>query len=155
MKKLNLPSYDFNIKQQGNKNYIFDIIRKKYVVLTPEEFVRQNFIHYLINEKKYPASLISVEHFLLINNLSKRCDIVLFNNVGKPLIIVECKSQKVKISQKAFDQIARYCMKLEVEVLILTNGIVHYCCLIDRNNNTISNVSDIPEYDSFERTLSL
>jgi len=149
MEKLNLPSYDFNITQEENKKYIFDIIRKKHVILTPEEWVRQNFIHYLINEKKYQASLISVEHFFTINNLTKRCDIVLFNNNGNPLIIVECKSPKVRITQKAFDQIARYSIKFEVELLILTNGITHFCCIIDRINNTISNISDIPEFDYF------
>ncbi len=147
MERLNLPTYLFKIKSEGQRKFIFDSIRKKYVVLTPEEWVRQNFIQYLINEKKYPSSLIAIEMALTLNKLSKRTDIVLFDRQGNPVIIVECKSPKVKITQDTFDQIARYNMKLKVNYLIVTNGITHYCCRMDYEDNTYSFLKDIPDYE--------
>ena len=153
MIKLNLPEYDIKFKTGNNSLCLFDIVRKKYIVYTPEEWVRQNFLHYLVYEKKYPASLISVEHYFTINRFSKRCDIVLFNNNIKPLIIVECKSPNVKISQKTFDQVAGYNLKLNVEFLILTNGLIHYCCKIDKEKNLIIKMNEIPGYDYFKNEL--
>ncbi len=147
MERLNLPTYLFKIKSEGQRKFIFDSIRKKYVVLTPEEWVRQNFIQYLINEKKYPSSLIAIEMALTLNKLSKRTDIVLFDRQGNPVIIVECKSPKVKITQDTFDQIARYNMKLKVNYLIVTNGITHYCCRMDYEKNTYSFLKEIPDYE--------
>jgi len=115
MQKLNLPSYDFNIKNSKNKPYIFDVLRKKFIVLTPEEWVRQHFVKYLITEKKYPTSIIAIEKQLIINNRKKRTDILIFNVAGNPDIIVECKAPSIKITQNTFDQIARYNLKLNAK----------------------------------------
>ncbi len=146
MQQLNLPIYRQKTKIDGDKKLIFDIIRKKYVALTPEEWVRQNFIHYLINERNYPASLIAVEMTLKVNTVTKRCDIALFDNTGNPIVIVECKATDVKINQKTFEQIANYNIKLRVDYLIVTNGIDHYCCKIDYESNSFRFLKDIPYY---------
>ena len=146
MTDLNLPNYSFKIKSKENKLYIFDIIRKKNVVLTPEEWVRQNFVQYLILEKKYPKSLIAIEKQLKINQLIKRTDILIFDKNGLPDIIVECKAPSVKISQNAFDQIARYNMKLKATYLIVTNGVQHFYCLMDHQKEAYDFLKEIPEY---------
>ena len=146
MSPLNLPDFDIKIKNIENKSFVFDIVRKKYVSLTPEEWVRQNFLHYLVFEKYYPASLISIEHFLTINKYSRRCDIVVFDNNAKPLVIVECKAPAIKITQQTFDQAAAYDLKLCVRYLILTNGMKHYCCRMDKENNSITKMDTIPDY---------
>ena len=146
MQVLNLPTYKFRIKSSENKYVIFDIVRKKYVILSPEEWVRQNFIHYLIEEKKYPISLISVEKKITINKLSKRTDILVFNTEGMPYIIVECKAPSVKITQEAFDQIARYNLKLQADYLIVTNGLEHFYCAIDDKNERYIFLDNIPDY---------
>lgn len=146
MQKLNLPSYQFKIKNSENTQLIFDIIRKKYVVLTPEEWVRQNFIHFLIQEKKYPISLIAIEKQFKINNLIKRFDILIFNKSGLPLIIVECKATSVKLTQETFDQIARYNLNYEADYLIVTNGLSHYTCSTDVKNKSYNFLTSIPEY---------
>ena len=123
MEKLNLPTYSFNIKLIEQRKYIFDFIRKKFVLLTPEEWVRQNFLKYLVEEKKYPVSLIAVEKEFKLNKLSKRSDVIIYDKQGQPLLIVECKAASVKIDQKVFDQIARYNMTLKVDFLVITNGL--------------------------------
>ncbi len=146
MVNLNLPNYSFKIKNRENKLYIFDIIRKKNVVLTPEEWVRQHFIHYLIEEKNYPKSLVSVEKQLKFNNLVRRTDILIFNNLGLPFIIVECKAPNVKISQDAFDQIARYNLKLQAKYLIVTNGLQHFYCNMDHQKMQYNFLKEIPKY---------
>jgi hypothetical protein len=146
MQPLNLPTYKFRIKSSENKHFIFDIIRKKYMVLTPEEWVRQHFIHYLIEEKKYPISLIAVEKKLTINKLTKRTDILVFNNKGLPNIIVECKAPSVKITQETFDQIARYNLKLEANYLITTNGLEHFYCKMDTKNEQYIFLKNLPAY---------
>jgi hypothetical protein len=146
MQELNLPNYSLKLKKEGNKNFIFDSIRKKYLVLTPEEWVRQNFIQFLIQEKGYPASLIAIEMGIDVLNTKKRCDIVLFNNEGKAHIIVECKAPSIKISQDTFDQIARYNLTLKTDLLIVTNGLEHYTCIMDHENERYQFVKEIPEY---------
>lgn len=146
MERLNLPTYSFNIKLKEQRKYIFDFIRKKYILLTPEEWVRQNFLKYLVDKKKYPASLIAVEKEFKLNTLSKRSDAVVYNKSGIPVLIIECKAAGVKIDQKVFDQIARYNMKLNVEFLLVTNGLNHYCCKIDFENHTYSFLKDVPEF---------
>jgi hypothetical protein len=145
MERLNLPTYSFNIKLKEQRKYIFDFIRKKYVLLTPEEWVRQNFLKYLVEEKKYPASLIAVEKEFKLNTLSKRSDVVVYNRLGQPFLMVECKATNVTINQKVFDQIARYNMKLNVEYLVVTNGLEHYCCKIDIENQNYIFLKDVPE----------
>jgi hypothetical protein len=146
MQSLNLPTYKFKIKSNENNYLIFDIVRKKYVVLTPEEWVRQHLIHFLIEEKNYPLSLIGVEKKLTINNLTKRTDILVFNTLGKPEIIVECKAPSVKITQGTFDQIARYNLKLLANYLIVSNGLDHYFCQLDTKNETYLFLENIPNY---------
>ena len=144
--KLNLPPFSFKIKSMENKLYIFDILRKKNVVLTPEEWVRQNFIQYLIQIKNYPKSLIAIEKQLTINNLTKRTDILIFNKNGEPDIIVECKAPSIKIHQQTFDQIARYNLKLNANYLIVTNGLQHFYCKIDHKLEKYHFLKDIPDY---------
>ncbi|WP_215046362.1 type I restriction enzyme HsdR N-terminal domain-containing protein [Tenacibaculum dicentrarchi] len=146
MQKLNLPTYKFRLKSNDNKTFIFDNLRKKYLVLTPEEWVRQHFVQFLIEEKKYPVTLIALEKQLTINNLKKRTDIVIFSSDGTPNIIVECKAPKIKIAQDTFDQIARYNLKLNANYLIVTNGLEHYFCQLDKENETYVFLKDIPDY---------
>ncbi|MCH3883226.1 type I restriction enzyme HsdR N-terminal domain-containing protein [Tenacibaculum aquimarinum] len=146
MQKLNLPTYPFKLKSNENKTLIFDKLRKKNVVLTPEEWVRQHFVMYLIEEKKYPISLIAIEKQLTINNRKKRTDILIFNAQGKPDIIVECKAPKIKITQDTFDQIARYNLKLNANYLIVTNGLEHFYCKMDFENETYIFLKEIPNY---------
>jgi len=146
MQELNLPSYPFRIKSSENKRHIFDIVRKKYVVLTPEEWVRQHVLHYLVEEKNYPLSLIAVEKQLKINSLVKRTDIVVFNRDGKPEIIVECKAPSIPIAQETFDQIARYNYTLDANYLMVTNGLAHYYCQVDFKNETYLFLQELPNY---------
>jgi type I site-specific restriction endonuclease len=148
MTELNLPPYKFNIRENGTRTEIFDAFRKKYVVLTPEEWVRQNFLQYMITEKKYPASLIIVEAGLKYNQLTKRADIVAYNKEGKAFLIVECKAPEVKITQDVFDQIARYNMTFKVKYLVVTNGLQHFCCEMNYNDNSYIYLKDVPEYPS-------
>lgn len=143
---LNLPTYQVNVKSEGEKKYIFDRVRKKYVALTPEEWVRQHFINYLISEKQFPESLISVELAFGVNKTKKRSDIVAFNRFGNPIMIVECKASSVKIDQSVFDQIARYNMKFKVPYLVVTNGINHYCCKLNIEAHTYAFMEIIPDY---------
>ena len=146
MQKLNLPEYTFRYKNTGNKTYIFDDFRKKFVVLTPEEWVRQNFLMYLIIEKNYPRSLITVEAGLKLYKRIKRTDIVVYDKQGNPVLIVECKAPGVSISREVFDQIVRYNIALKVNYLIVTNGLDHYCCQLDYEKNTYNFVKKIPSY---------
>lgn len=147
MQKLNLPDFNFKIKNSENKMLIFDNLRKKYLVLTPEEWVRQHFVHYLISEKKYPISLIAIEKQLTLNTRKKRTDILVFNQIGTPELIVECKAPSVKITQDTFDQIARYNLKLNANYLIVTNGLTHFYCKMDFKNKTYIFLKDIPAYN--------
>ena len=146
MQDLNLPKYSLKFKTEGLKTYIFDPIRKKYLVNTPEEWVRQNFIQFLVQEKGYPASLMAVEMGIDVLNTKKRCDIVLYNTMGKPHIIVECKAPSIKIAQDTFDQIARYNLTLKTEFLIVTNGLQHYVCVMDHENKCYHFLKEIPNY---------
>tara|TARA_R110002073_G_scaffold138424_2_gene288040 strand:+ start:10994 stop:11440 length:447 start_codon:yes stop_codon:yes gene_type:complete len=146
VQKINFPTYTFRFKNSENKPYIFDGIRKKFVVLQPEEWVRQHCVQYLINEKKYPKSLINVEKELKINNLKKRYDIVVFNSDGSIHLIVECKAPKITIDQSTFDQIARYNLALNATFLMVTNGLNHYYCSIDFEEERYQFLKDIPPY---------
>ena len=146
MQNLNLPTYNFKLKNSENKTLIFDSIRKKYLVLTSEEWVRQHFVKYLIDQKKYPTTLIALEKQLIINNRKKRTDILIFDANGTPNIIVECKAPSIKITQETFDQIARYNLKLKANYLIVTNGLKHFYCKMDFENETYIFLEDIPDY---------
>lgn len=145
MKKLNLPEFPAKVKQVDGKVMIFDIIRKKYVQLTPEEWVRQNFIYYLINFLDYPKSLIKVESGLRYNRLLKRSDILVFNRDVEPLLLVECKSSDLKITQDVVDQAAVYNRSLNARYLLVTNGIQHLCWKISDDGNQL--LEEIPRYD--------
>ena len=149
MKKLpilSLPIYKLKLKTVEEKTHIFDEVRKKYLLLTPEEWVRQNFIHYLNKEKKYPLGLMGVEQMVKYNSLKTRADIVIYNLEGKPNVIVECKAPEVKINQDTFNQIAKYNSQLKVKYLIVTNGMKHFCCQMDYENNKITFLEDVPTY---------
>jgi len=150
MEKLNLPEYNFRVVRRNNQSFIFDPLRKKELVLTPEEWVRQNFVQYLIQEKKYPASLMRLEMSFKVNKLLRRSDIVVFNQKGEPLLLVECKAPSVKIDQKVFDQIVRYNMVLRSVILIVSNGLKHYCCKIDYRAETYHYLEKIPDYPSLQ-----
>ena len=143
---LNLPPFKYKLKSNENKTFIFDVVRKKYVVLTPEEWVRQHIIHFLTQQKGYPKSLMSIEKQVIVNKLSKRTDIVVYTNKGLPYIIVECKAPSVKITQKAFDQIARYNLKLQADYLIVSNGLKHYFAQLDTIKQDFIFLKDIPKY---------
>jgi len=134
MLKLNFPNYSFRFKNNENKRLIFDPIRKKFVILTPEEWVRQHTIMYLIYEKGYPASLMNIEKQILLNGTKKRYDIVVFNKDGSIFLIVECKAHSISITQDTFDQIARYNLVTQANYLMVTNGIAHYYCQLDYTN---------------------
>lgn len=144
---LNLPQYSFRIRTERQRKYIFDNIRKRYVVLTPEEWVRQNLVTWLVQEKGYPPSLIAVEMPLRVNRMEKRADIVLFSKKGTPAVIVECKAPSIKISQKVFDQAARYNIDLKVEYLIVSNGMDHYCARLDHKGGSWQFLSEVPDFD--------
>ena len=146
MQELNFTSYAFKLKSSENKTLIFDIIRKKYVVLTPEEWVRQHVLKFLLEEKKYPASLIAVEKQLKLHTRTKRTDIVVYNRKGTPEVLIECKAPSVKITQETFNQIARYNLTANANYLMVTNGLAHYFCQIDAENETYVFLKDIPEY---------
>lgn len=142
--KLNLPTYSFRTKKEGGKLKIFDDIRKKFLVLTPEEWVRQNFIQYLVKDKAFPASLMAVEAGLQLNGNRFRADLVVYNKLGKPWMIVEFKAPEVKITQKTFDQIARYNLTFEVPFLIVSNGLEHYCCQVDFEAKNYRFFTEVP-----------
>ena len=147
---LNLPRYTFRTKENLGKTLIFDGFRRRWVALTPEEWVRQNFVRYLIEEKHFPASLIAIERSLRMNQRDFRTDIVLFSKSGSPLVVVECKAPGIKISQLVFDQIARYNLDLRVSYLIVTNGLSHFCCRFDQQQLAYAFLPDIPEYKDLE-----
>ena len=147
MKQLNLPGIDPLLIKKENRLTIFDIIRRKHIALTPEEWVRQHFIHYLINYKGYPKGLLANEIQIQLNGTKKRCDTVLYKKDLSPQMIIEYKAPDIKITQEVFNQITRYNMVLKVEYLIVSNGLQHYCCCVDYNNNSYSFLTDIPNYN--------
>lgn len=147
MKQLNLPEYSFTITGKEGKELILDKVRKKYVRLSPEEWVRQNFISYLVNEGRYPQGLIGIEVMSPYNNLRKRVDILIHNRLGEPVMIVECKAPEETINDKVFDQIVCYNLGFRVPYLVVTNGMVHYACKIDVENNSYDFLNVIPLYE--------
>lgn len=146
MQQLAFPAYSFRVKSSENKTTIFDVIRKKFVVLTPEEWVRQHVVHFLIEERNYPKSLINVEKVIKVNGTIKRYDVVVFKPDGSIFLLVECKAPKVKITQHTFDQIARYNLTLKGEYQMVTNGLEHYYCQIDYQAENYHFITEIPLY---------
>ena len=147
METLNLPKTELKITIKDDKQLVFDILRRKYVALTPEEWVRQHFVHHLIRDKGYPAECIGNEISLTLNGTRKRCDSVVYGRNAQPVMIIEYKSPQVEITQQVFEQISRYNIRLRVEWLIVSNGLQHYCCHIDYESGTYRFVEDIPAYN--------
>ena len=148
MYELNLPKYGIKIKNDKGHQSIFDVRRRKYVALTPEEWVRQHFVHFLIEHKGYPKALMANEIQLAIGNKKLRCDSVLYDRTLKPRMIIEYKAPTVSITQKVFDQITIYNMLLHVDYLVVSNGIKHYCCRMDYANQKYLFLEDIPDYQN-------
>ncbi|MEN9876596.1 MAG: hypothetical protein RLZZ529_1593 [Bacteroidota bacterium] len=148
MQQLNFPSFTFRFKNSENKVSIFDAIRKKFIILTPEEWVRQHVVQFLMIEKNYPKSLLNVEKVLQVNGLRKRYDIVVYNSDGTIHILIECKAPEVPISQSTFDQIAQYNMTLQSNYLMVTNGLNHYFCQMDNENEKYQFLTELPNYQS-------
>lgn len=146
MQQLRFPNYKFRFKINENKVAIFDEIRKKFVIVTPEEWVRQHVVQFLVIEKNYPKSWISVEKTIKINSLTKRYDVVIYNPDGSIAVLVECKAPNVSITQNTFNQIARYNMTLKASYLMVTNGFNHYFCLMDYEHKRYEFLSELPEY---------
>lgn len=146
MIRLNLPQYAFRLKSKENKLYIFDPVRKKELLATPEEWVRQHFVQYLIQEKDYPASRIAIEKQFKLGKLTKRYDLLIFDRQGKPEVIVECKAPQVRISQDTFDQIARYNLGLQAKYLVVTNGLQHYYAQMDHVRESYIFLKELPKH---------
>lgn len=150
MRKLDFPDCELRFKKSDDKVLVFDEIRRKFFVATPEEWVRQHVVHFLLRHKNYPKSLINVEKTLKLNGLAKRYDIVVFNTDGSIRILVECKAPEIAISQATFDQIARYNMALQAEYLMVTNGMNHYFCQVDFEKEQYQFLKDLPVYQQSE-----
>ena len=142
MIKIDYPPYQPKIKKQGGQEFIFDSFRKKWVVLTPEEWVRQNFLQYLITVKKYPASLIAIEKEIKLGELKKRFDIVVYDKNSQPWMIVECKEMNVELNQQVLDQVLRYNITMQVPYLVITNG--SYCMAFQCDNNQLLVLTNLP-----------
>jgi len=145
--QLNLPEYEIKVSERGGKRLIFDFLRRKYVALTPEEWVRQHFTHYLVAHKGYPKGLLVNETQLRIGDKSLRCDTVLYNKVMQPQMIIEYKAPTIQIQQKTFDQIAAYNLLLHADYLVISNGMQHYCCQMDYEQRSYRFLTDIPDYE--------
>jgi hypothetical protein len=151
--RLSFPEYSFKLRSDdddGQSLRIFDSIRKKFVLLTPEEWVRQHLLQFLVNERKFPQSLLSVEKKVVVNRLTRRTDIVVYSNKLQPLMVAECKAPSVKVSQSAFDQAARYNMTLGVSYFLISNGIETYCCRINHSTKSYDFLKEVPMYQDLE-----
>lgn len=146
MQLLNLPRYDAKINTSNGKRVIFDCLRRCYVALTPEEWVRQHFINMLLTQKGYPAALTANEVGITLNGMSRRCDSVVYDKQLRPRVIIEYKAPTVKIDAKVFAQIARYNLVLKVDYLIVSNGLQHFCCRMDYEKNSYAFLNEIPAY---------
>lgn len=146
MRELNFPNYTFRFKNSENKIAVFDVLRKKFVLLTPEEWVRQHVVQFLLQEKKLPQSLLNVEKQVLVNKLAKRYDVIAYNPDGSIHLVVECKAASIPITQETFDQIARYNLALKATYLMVTNGLQHYFCQLDYEQEKYNFLPDIPAW---------
>jgi hypothetical protein len=147
MLDLNLPVVRLRIRKQEGKDYVFDRLRKQYVRLTPEEYERQHFVSFLIEYRQYPEGLLSNEVSIELGNVKRRCDTVLYNKFLHPQMILEYKSPEIPVTQQVFDQISRYNMSLHVPWLVVSNGLQHYCCLIEEEKRAYSFLKDIPTFE--------
>ena len=148
MFRLNLPEYEIKIGEKDGKRTIFDFLRRKYVALTPEEWVRQHFTHYLVEHKGYPQGLLGNEIELRIGGKRLRCDSLLYNKVMQPQMIIEYKAPTIQLQQKTFDQISVYNLLLHVDYLIVSNGLQHLCCKMDYEHQNYLFLKDIPDYEN-------
>lgn len=146
MTSLNLPPCSLRIEMNEGKNQVFDVLRQRFVALTPEEWVRQHFVHYLLHDKGYPKGLMGNEVLLKLNGMNRRCDTVLYNRDLSAKMILEYKAPHVEITQKVFSQISRYNLVLHVDYLVVSNGLKHYCCRMDYEQGTYHFLRDIPAY---------
>ena len=147
MVELNLPEFEYKVKKREDGSLaIWDRLRERWVALTPEEWVRQHFVEWLITEKEFPAALMGNEMSLTQNGISRRCDTVVGDRTGQPLVIVEYKAPSINITQKVFDQIVRYNMVLKARYLMVSNGLEHYCCQIDYEAGSYKFLEEIPRY---------
>ena len=153
MISLNLPPFTIKTTRREGRTVIFDFLRRRYVALTPEEWVRQHFVNYLVTEKNYPQELLANEVAVKLNGTSKRCDTVAYNRFLAPLMIIEYKAPHIEITSAVFDQIVRYNMVLHVKYLTVSNGIRHFCCKIDYEKQTYAFLEDIPEYNLLEKIV--
>ena len=147
MYSLNLPSYPIKIKERGEKQLIFDFLRRKYVALTPEEWVRQHFVHFLVEHKGYPQTLLANEVELKVGEKKLRCDTLLYNRELKPKMIIEYKAPTIQLQQKTFDQISIYNLLLKVDYLVISNGLQHYYCKMDYAQQQYSFLEQLPDYE--------
>ncbi len=148
---LSFPHLEVMVRNLGAQKQIFDFVRRRWLKYTPEEWVRQNVVHYLVKYKNVPASLLAIEMPIKLNQMERRCDIVVFNNKGKPAMVVECKAPDVKLAQKTIDQAGRYNITLKAPYLMVTNGLNHYAFSIDFDNECTTALKSIPDYDSLLR----
>jgi len=148
MSDLNLPAYPFKVIKEDKKTKIFDEIRREFFVLTPEEWVRQHFVRFLIDHKGYPKGLIALEKGLTLHGMQKRMDILVYDRFGKPLLIVECKAPNISVDQAVFEQVGRYNISMKLPYLIVSNGMVHYCAKIDHQQSKIEFLKAIPNYEN-------
>ncbi len=145
--KLNLPPQQLRLKLAGSKYQVFDQLRHRYVILTPEEWVRQNFVSFLATSRNYPLALMANEISLIQNGIKRRCDSIVADKNGNTIAIIEYKAPSINITQKVFDQIVRYNMVMKAKFLIVSNGLMHFCCKIDYTDNSYSFLHDIPYYN--------
>lgn len=143
---LNLPKYEIIVRQEGERQQIFDVLRRRYVALTPEEWVRQHFVHYLIEHKGYPATMLANEVQLQVGDKQLRADTVLYNKDLKPRMIIEYKAPSVAVTQKVFNQVLDYNLLLRADYLVVTNGLSHYICKVDYSAQNFHFLDDIPTY---------
>jgi type I site-specific restriction-modification system R (restriction) subunit len=150
MEEINLPSYHFRYKDLGQRKYIFDSFRKKYVLLTAEENVRQHFAHFLAGNLNYPSGRIGLEVSLKNSSIERRCDIVVYSSNLKPILIIECKAASIEINEAVFDQIVRYHMVLQSPFIAVTNGKRHFCCKLDNETGKWEFLNSFPSYEEIE-----
>ena len=147
-RKLDIPEYELKSKPSSRGEQLFDPVRGKYVISTPEEHVRQQMIQFLHHELSWPFSLMRCEHGIALNGLNKRVDLSLHDNTGAAVVLVECKAPSVKIDQETFEQAARYNIVMKVPYLLLTNGLIHFCCAVDHRTGKVELVAEVPSYAS-------
>ncbi len=145
---LNLPPYEFRIREEGDSTQIFDEVRKKWLVLTPEEWVRQNLVMYLHHYLQYPLSLLEIEKGLRLNGQVQRADLVVSTKEGAPIMLIECKAPEIKVDQSVLDQVARYNITYKVPYLVVSNGVRHFCCHVDLKTKQWKFLQSIPDYPS-------